>query len=74
MKVHAFTTGIKNNYIPHFRPDCVGQMVTTLPDDEVKDILYLTMPNIWRKKMTKKGYNNLNRYIQEISGFFETRV
>ena len=32
------------------------------------------MPSLWRKKMTKQRYNYLDRSIQEISGFFETRV
>ena len=32
------------------------------------------MPDLWTKKMTKQGYNYLDRSIQEISGFFETRV
>ena len=49
-------------------------MVTALPDNEVKEILYHAMPNFWRKKMTKQGYNYLDRSIQEMSGFFETRV
>ena len=49
-------------------------MVTALPDDEVKEILYHAMPNSWRKKMTEQGYNYLDRSIQEMLGFFETRV
>ena len=48
-------------------------MVTALSDDEVKEILYHAMPNSWRKKMTKQGYNYLDMSILEISGFFETR-
>ena len=32
------------------------------------------MPNSWRKKMTEQGYNYLDRSIQEMSGFFETRI
>ena len=38
------------------------------------EILYHAMPNSWRKKMTEEGYNYLDRSIQEMSGFFETRV
>ena len=29
---------------------------------------------MWRKKMTEQGYNYLDWSIQEMSGFFETRV
>ena len=49
-------------------------MVKALPDDEVKEILYHAIPNSWRKIMTEQGYNFLDRSIQEMSGFFETRV
>ena len=47
MKVPTFTTRLKqlNNYLPYCPPDCVGQMVTALPDDEVKEILYHAMPS-----------------------------
>ena len=57
MKVRTFTTRLiqLNNYLPYFSPDCIGQMVTALSDDEVKEILYHAMPNSWRKKMTEQG-------------------
>ena len=76
MKVCTFTTRLMqlNKYLLYFPPDCVGQIVTAQPDDEVKEILYHAMPNLWRKKMTKQGYNYLERYIQEISDSFEIRV
>ena len=76
MKVQTFTTRFIQliDYLPYFPSDCVGQMVTVLPDDEVKEILYHAMPNSWRKIMTKQGYKYLASSIQEISGFFETRV
>ena len=55
MKVRTFTTRLiqLNNYLPYFPPDHIGHMVTALPDDEVKEILYHAMPNSLRKKMTK---------------------
>ena len=73
MKVRTFTTRLiqLNNNLPYFPPDCAGQMV---PNDWFKEILYHAMPCLWRKKMTKQGYNYLNSFIQEKSGFFETRV
>ena len=49
-------------------------MVTALSDDEVKEILYHAMPNMWRKNMTKQEYKYLDISIQEMSGFFETQV
>ena len=76
MRVHTFATRLikLNKYLPYIPPDCVRQMVTALPDNEVKEILHHTMPNLWRKKMTEQGYNYLDRSIQEISGSFETMV
>ena len=49
-------------------------MVTALPDDEVKELLYHAILNLWRKKMTEHGWNYLDRSIQEMSDFFEARV
>ena len=59
MKVRTFTTRLMqlNNYLPYFPPDCIRQMFTALPDDEVKEILHHAMTNSWRKKMTEQGYN-----------------
>ena len=76
LKVGTFTTRLiqLNNYLPYFTPDCVGQMVTAPSDDEVKEILSHILLNSWGKKMTEQGYNYLDRSIQEMSGFFETRV
>ena len=49
-------------------------MFTALLDDEVKEILYHAMPNLWMKKMTKQGYIYLERSFEEMPGFSETRV
>ena len=76
MQVCSFTTRLMqlNNYLPYFPPDHIGQMVTALPNDEVKEILYNAMPNLWKKKMIRQGDNYLDRSIQEKSGFFEIRI
>ena len=76
MKVCTFTTRLiqLNNYLPYFPPLRTGQMVTALPDDEVKEILYHAIPNSWREKFTEQRYNYLDRSIQKMSGFFETRT
>ena len=76
MKVRTFTTRLiqLNNNLPYFPPDHVGKIVTALPNDEVKEILYHAISNLWRSKITIKGYNYLDNSIKEISGSFETRV
>ena len=52
-----------NNYLPFFGPDHFGQMVTALSGNEGKEIIYHGIYNLWRKKMTKQGYNYLDRSI-----------
>ena len=32
------------------------------------------MHDLWRKKISKQGFNYLDRSIQEMAGFFETRA
>ena len=48
IKVQIFTTRLiqLNYYLPYFPLDYIGQMVTALPDDEVKEILYCAMSNL----------------------------
>ena len=76
MKVHTFTTSLSqlNTYIVYFPPDHSGQPVAPLSEDEVKEIIYHTMPNLWKKKMVEKGYNYLNGSIQSMAEFFETML
>ena len=59
MKVHTFTTIFVqlNNHLPYFPPHYMERIVLALPDDKIKEILYNIMTNVWRKKMTKLGYN-----------------
>ena len=65
MKVRTFTTRLLqlNTYLAYFPPDCVGQTVTPFPEDDVKEILYHAIPNMWKKKMVEKGYNYLDSSI-----------
>ena len=70
----SYTALQLNKYLPYFPPVHVGQTVIALSNDEVKEILYHAKPNLWRKKMTKQGYNYLERSVQEMTSFFETRI
>ena len=76
MKVSTFTTRLIQlyNYLSYFLLDCVEKMVTALPHNEVKEILYYTMTNTWRKKITEQGYYYLHRSIHEMIGFYKTRI
>ena len=57
MKVRTFTTRLlqSNAYLAYFPPDLVGQTVNPLPEDDVKEILYHAIPNMWIKKMVEQG-------------------
>ena len=76
MKVRSFTTRLiqPNIYLAYFPPNISDQLVTFLPDDDVKVILYHAMPNIWKKKMVEQGYNYLVGSIHSMAEFFETRI
>ena len=76
MKVWTFTTRLikLNTYLPYFPPDCPGQVVTSLPDDDIKEILYHPLPHVWKKKMIEHGYNYLDGPIHSMAEFFETRI
>ena len=68
MKLLTLTTRLVqlNNILLFFPPDCVVQMVTVLPGNEAKEILYHAIPNLWRKKMIKQGHKYLDDTIQKI--------
>ena len=76
MKVWSFTTRLiqLNMYLLYFPPDRPGQLVTSLSDDDIKEILYHAIPNTWKKKMVKQGCNHLDVSIHSMSEFFETRI
>ena len=52
--------------LPYFPPDCQSQLVTSLPDDDIKEILYHAMPNMWEKKMVEQGYIYLDGTIHSM--------
>ena len=66
MKIWTFTTRLiqLNMCLPHFLPDCPGQLVASLIDVDIKEILYHTIPNIWKKKMIEQGQNSLRQRLK----------
>ena len=40
-----------NTYLEEFLPDTEGQETAPLPADEIMDIIYHSMPTMWKKKM-----------------------
>ena len=76
MKVLSFTTRLiqLNTYLLYFPPNRPGQLVTSLPDDDIKEILYHAMQFTWEKKMVEQGYNYLDCSIHSMAELFETRI
>ena len=72
MKVWIFTIREihLNTYLPYILPDCLGQLVVSLPHD--KEILYHAMSNMWKKVMAEEGYNYLDDSIHSMEEFFKT--
>ena len=58
MKTCFFTNSLAqlNNCLPYFPPDCMGQIVIDLTDEELKEIFCHIISNLWRKQMTKHGF------------------
>ena len=71
MKVQSLTTRLiqLNTYLPYFSPDHPSQLVTSLPDDDIKEILNHAMPNTW-EKMVEQIYNYLDGPIHSMAEFF----
>ena len=74
MKARSFTTRLiqLNTYLQYYPPNRPGQLITSLPDDDIKEILYHSMPNSW--KMVEQGYNYLDGPIHYMVEFFERRI
>ena len=50
----------------YFPPDRPDQLVTSLPDDYIEEILYHAMLNTWKQKMVEQGYNSLDGPIHSM--------
>ena len=76
MKVRSFMTRLiqLKMCLPYFPPDGPGQLVTSLPDDDIKEILCYAMPNTWKKKTAEQGYNCVDGPIYSMVKLYETRI
>ena len=76
MTLRSFTTRIiqLNTYLPCFPPDYSGRLVTSLPDDDIRDILHHTMPNTWKKNIVEHGCNYLDGPNHSMAEFFDMRI
>ena len=74
MKLHISRLQELNAYLEEFPPDTEGQETSPLSADEIMDIIYHSMPTIWRNKMIEQGFNYIDSIIKEMTDLFETRV
>ena len=51
MKIHNLMSKLQelNTYLEEFLPDVPGQKTTPLPIDEIIDIVYRSMPTMWKR-------------------------
>ena len=59
-------------YVLYLLPNRPGQLITSLPDDEIEETLYHAMPNMWGGEMVEQGYNNKDGPIHTVVEFFQT--
>ena len=70
MEIFVFTTFLSqlNNNLPSFPlGSVVGQDVEALNTEKFKDVLYIAMPDSWKRKMMVQGYNYLDPLYLNIS-------
>ena len=63
-----------NAYLEEFHPDTEEQEIAPLPEDDIMDIIYHSMPTTWKNKMIEQGFNCAYSTVKEKTDFFETRV
>ena len=56
--------------LPYFPPDRLGQLVISFSNDDIKEILYHTMSNMWKKKMVEQEDYYLDGPIHSMTEFF----
>ena len=72
MKLSTFISRLQelNAYLEEFPPDAEGQVTTSLPVDEIMDIIYQSMPTTWKNKMIEQGFNYADSNVKEMADFF----
>ena len=71
MKIRALVSRVQelNNYLPKFPPPAPETEPGKLPDDELKEIVYISLPSGWQVAMTTQGFDYPNETLQNIIGF-----
>ena len=75
MKVRklVFSTVELNSFFVHF-PSEIGENCESLQDDEVKEIIYHSLPSSWRKQIILQGFNYVEQTIDSMVNFLKERA
>ena len=63
-----------NIYLEEFPPGPKGQETVPPPVDESMDIIYHSVPTMWKSKIIEQGFNYVDSTIKEMTDFFESGV
>ena len=76
MKLRIFISRLQEliAYLADFPLDTEGKESSPLPADEIIDIIYHSMPTMWKNKMIEQGFHFTDPTIKEITEFFKIRV
>ena len=76
MKLLSFISRLQelNVYLSDFPPAKESQETAPLSADEIMDIIYHSIPTMWKNKMIKQGFNDADCTTKEMNDFFETGV
>ena len=72
MKLHSYISRLQqlNAYLEEFPPDTDGQETAPLSADEIMDIVYNSLPILWKNKMIEQDFSYADYTIKEITVFF----
>ena len=76
MKLRTFICRLQelNVHLEEFSLENTGQESAPLPTDEIIDIIYLSIPFMWKKNKIGNCSNYANSTVEEMIYFFETIV
>ena len=61
-------------FLEEYLPDAPGQVTTPFPADEIINIIYYSIPTMWKNKIIEQGFNNAYIIVKDMTDFFRRRV
>ena len=74
MKLCCFISRLQelNAYLEEFTLDTEGQETVLLPADVTMDIIYHSMPTMWKNRMIVEGFNYADATFKEMTVFLKS--